>query len=1032
MGRKKQAKLELTAKDWQRFCNAPASLGTLLEQKRGPDVARELAEGLAPGGALNTAPCTQRLQVLALLEAHAADFCGDAPQDVVRHLFEMVRDRAAAPGDAPEAAARLQLAALHALTTLMIKLEMPQRDARLVKVHIEALFRIMERSGPYAEAPAELCHAAATCLRRMEEAAPTLLLVGSKQLLELARHETSAAAESYAMLAARVISHAAARCLDQKAAQASEEGSGHGDTQEAGAAQQGEQQREGDDVASQTGLSLLSSIDVRALSLGAGAGCSQLGPAARAISPVGTLDAAALPAGMTFGSGRTGASSDDFSSPKEVPGSPRGVGSIVGTVSTVDSSGSRALAAAAAQQGAAAANALAAHMARGLSISSSEISGSVQLDSTAPQMLLAPDGPGLKHFRVPQHIHWPDALGHAAVCVYITPDALQDLQRACLEFLAAMPRLSVEGVACLTAVLPPIMRLAELPPEQLQAALDALLHSGRTLMLQAVLKLYPEVPADGSYADWQRRLVDSVLLMVNGPHPAEHRVIAITWALVQHHAQMHGRRPSLFAGTWRQLMPRSDDPPQLLSLKVKALSACLAVGIGHAEEVVPMVFAWDGFWQAAPSDQQLRLATYALRMLGSAAMSYAAASPAVVESARRRDAPSAAALAPALASKPASPHYVRACLVSACLQLLATRPQYLPAVEAFLAHCSASCPELQLTLLNAIDALFSAAATCTFKSLEPPCRPGVPVRKQRSRLYSAAGSAAGAASPPAAGSPGSDNDGSPGKQRSLTSVLARMRRTVTKRMGSASASPKLSPEAAAGSLQAAAELGAGGGGGGSALPPIAEVALSMAAPQPPPGLASLEEAEAWLWDSRTWGTLSGNMAAHDPIAYRPLLLRLAQSGTGVLPMGALRLLAAYASQYQGELPSHELPAKEAGSAVLAICQAAAMTHLLIGPAGRGRGRGAAGDDGGAGAHHQADGGATPQWTLQQEEVAAGMQAVLSALTSHFPSDNVRRRAQSFLDLLANPSAWDLRVRMGTMAKMLGGYFSDAVSAANYL
>ncbi len=112
---------------------------------------------------------------------------------------------------------------------------------------------------------------------------------------------------------------------------------------------------------------------------------------------------------------------------------------------------------------------------------------------------------------------------------------------------------------------------------------------------------------------------------------------------------------------------------------------------------------------------------------------------------------------------------------------------------------------------------------------------------------------------------------------------------------------------------------------------------------------------------------------------------------------------------------------------------------------------------------------------------------------------VRRRAQSFLDLLANPSAWDLRVRMGTMAKvraswlargggpfacalkpgvgatcppawptsgmlalltdtrgrgaaplpcrtrplgpnatclpsmqMLGGYFSDAVSAANYL
>jgi hypothetical protein len=30
---------------------------------------------------------------------------------------------------------------------------------------------------------------------------------------------------------------------------------------------------------------------------------------------------------------------------------------------------------------------------------------------------------------------------------------------------------------------------------------------------------------------------------------------------------------------------------------------------------------------------------------------------------------------------------------------------------------------------------------------------------------------------------------------------------------------------------------------------------------------------------------------------------------------------------------------------------------------------------------------------------------------------VRRRAQGFLDLLANPSAWDLRLRMGTMAKV---------------
>lgn len=57
-------------------------------------------------------------------------------------------------------------------------------------------------------------------------------------------------------------------------------------------------------------------------------------------------------------------------------------------------------------------------------------------------------------------------------------------------------------------------------------------------------------------------------------HPPTHPVCPS--CLLQHHAQMHSRQPSLFAGAWRQLLPRNDDPAQLLSLKIKALSACLA------------------------------------------------------------------------------------------------------------------------------------------------------------------------------------------------------------------------------------------------------------------------------------------------------------------------------------------------------------------------------------------------------------------------------------------------------------------------
>lgn len=157
---------------------------------------------------------------MALLEQHAVELCGDAPQDVLRALYEAVRERTAtAAGDGPEGAARGQLVALRVLTSLLVQLDMPQRDARLVKVHVELLSRIMEGGGPHAGVTPELRRCAAACLWRMEEGAPTLLLAGSRQLLELARAETSGAAESYVMLAACVLSHGASRCLDQATAQ---------------------------------------------------------------------------------------------------------------------------------------------------------------------------------------------------------------------------------------------------------------------------------------------------------------------------------------------------------------------------------------------------------------------------------------------------------------------------------------------------------------------------------------------------------------------------------------------------------------------------------------------------------------------------------------------------------------------------------------------------------------------------------------------------------------------------------------------
>lgn len=57
-----------------------------------------------------------------MLDQHAGELCGDAPEPLLRGLYEAIRDRSAAPSDGPEGAARLQLAGLHTLTTMLVAL----------------------------------------------------------------------------------------------------------------------------------------------------------------------------------------------------------------------------------------------------------------------------------------------------------------------------------------------------------------------------------------------------------------------------------------------------------------------------------------------------------------------------------------------------------------------------------------------------------------------------------------------------------------------------------------------------------------------------------------------------------------------------------------------------------------------------------------------------------------------------------------------------------------------------------------------
>jgi hypothetical protein len=186
------------------------------------------------------------------------------------------------------------------------------------------------------------------CVRRaLEEGAPTLLLAGSKQLLELARVEATPAAESYVTLAARVLSHgagaymhasacgagagcwlrcscssifvgsyahrllcpmpapfAAARCLDLKRSTSGEAMQSPQQQEQPRCGAAAEAAEEDHDP-----YAALAAIDVRALELGA-ASDSDSGSAtpagARDISPAGTLDTVSPGMNVAFASGRTG------------------------------------------------------------------------------------------------------------------------------------------------------------------------------------------------------------------------------------------------------------------------------------------------------------------------------------------------------------------------------------------------------------------------------------------------------------------------------------------------------------------------------------------------------------------------------------------------------------------------------------------------------------------------------------------------------------------------------------------------------
>lgn len=973
------------------------------------DFLASLVGGLQRGGWAAAAPPSLRLGLLQLLESRGTYLLRDAPLRTLRILYELLRDVAAAPATArPPAAAALRAACDRALTAVVAGLDLPARDARLARMHVQMLYRRAADAQRDPRMPSAAWRAqreaAADCLRELELAFPGLLLSGAGDLLVLWRRERGRAlGPACCQLAVTVLSHGAGRYVEQR-----------------------------------------------------------LGP---------ELDGC-YPAAQAYLLCRTGPLPAPFDPPLTPLPSPTCVADLRGGAPGADSSQSSCAALSAAADAETPSSAVRTPQALpSLTRTDSATSSLQALDrdaypsSTAVQLLGS--SAGLLRFRVPESCRVPAVApvapaspfcwsvppapagsagrGYLNCEVLLAPNAQQELHAACLAFLAALPLLPADRVAGVGAQLPPLLRAAALSggeagEAQLRAAMGSLLCCARFDVVAAALEVHDAAPEvlGGAAAG------AAALRCVNDPTlSCELRALCATWVLRAHHRAGAGASAggqTLLQRSWRHLLPLPADDATLLVVKAKALAACLASGAGDPWACAQVLSAWDGLWRPAPAPRELRAAALLLRTLWSAA-----------DSGRR---------VPEL----------RACMVALLLQIMATRPQYTPAVLSFLSSCP--CPLLVRAALRSADALFASVAelgelpalelrlgaveeASTWQRLASPAA-GL-AQQLGGALYVRSKSWAaglqrsfGAARASLLGTRG-DEEGPLARSSS-----ARYDRDSAHHRGSfhrCSSQSDLTPGAVAppprfrfgagppASAPLSASVAAGSGAAGAAAPEVAAVVEAAAEllraraarrgaavpslPRPSGWrLACWPDAEAWLASPGLWDGLAACLAARDPLLCRGVMLCVARCHA-VVPRGTLALLASYARQYSAPLAGQDLSDHEVGGVLLAICKAAALAHLPVAA------RPASPDEDG----EQPGGGqlrAGPGWTRGQEAVADGAQAVLDAVSERFPDLKVRHSAHVLSSLLGDEAAWqggDAGARCAALGALLADHLADGCSLA---
>lgn len=168
-----------------------------------------------------------------------------------------------------------------------------------------------------------------------------------------------------------------------------------------------------------------------------------------------------------------------------------------------------------------------------------------------------------------------------------------------------------------------------------------------------------------------------------------------------------------------------------------------------------------------------------------------------------------------------------------------------------------------------------------------------------------------------------------------------------------------------------------------------------------PDLQHVDELEEWiLWD-RTWSFLKRSMLRdNDLMHYRSIIHRIVRRGD-IVPCGVLKTIANYVWQYRTHAPHHALGTKEAGAAIIALVQTAALAHLPL-----------TNEDSEA--------------SRQQKDVVEALHEVLDAIQDGFPDATSLKQAARFSKLVDDGNAWRPSRSLSTMAVALGGYIEAAV------